>query len=693
MSTAAYPEMPAERPTLSLVKDTPEDASETVAAPIEGTVIEHQSAPVRRAWIESQSARLNRARRHALGNRLYVPQAGRGYLNLAQRWLDAHRDDYPQMIRSARAALKAADGDVAEEAKLRATVDSRRADYRRHKLIHAGKTAAGTAAIGAPTFVGAATGGLWIDMALALAGFATGAWHGRPGARTTTLGTAPVAITGEPAVDLDDDTIQKAVCECGFRGAIRIVQPTQTSPDGSSVTVFDMPGASTAAELKKKLASLAAALGRDVSMVDVTKAGAEGRVSLWMSNTPPFDAPRPSPLLDLVGTLDAFKVGVPVAWDKRGNSIVLPINNSSFVIAGMTRSGKGVGASNLIAGAAMDPRINLRIVAGKENGEWDAYAKAGVASTYFKPSPERLLALLKVEIADMGRRNRDLGKLGKSKVTDKTIMQIGGIEVLVVDEVATYTRPGKPLRDEILEAFIELSAVAAGAGILLVLITQYPEADVLPAALAMNCGTRWAMRVDTASQSNAVLGGGASGMGRDASKFDPPIPGLGWLVNGFAGITDLARSFDLDEDERGEITELMLRAANLREKAGRLAGQWDDPIERMLVAETGLSSLAGGPDRNGYPGRSVRELTPEQRMQMDALRGCLVAMNDLHRDVAQVKEMAEIVGGGMTETRLGKLLRDGGAGGTVKVDIEGAGRVNGYQRRDIADALALLEGN
>lgn len=333
MSTATHPQSTVERPTLSIVKDTPEA--------VEGTVVEHRGETVRQPWIESQAARLERAKRHALGNRLYVPQAGRGYANLARRWVDGLHDDYPQMIQSARTALKDADGDVSEESKLKSTVLERRADYRRHKLIYSGKTAAWGSATTVGAAVGVATGGLWVDLALAVAGYVTGVWQGRPGARTAS-GAALGAGTAELGMSLDDETIQKAVNECGFRGSIRIVQPTQTSPDGSSVTVFDMPGASTAAELKKKLASLAAALGRDVSMVDVTKTGAEGRVSLWMSDMPPFDAPRPSPLLDLRGALDAFDSGVPVAWNKRGASVVLPINNSSFVIAGGTRSGKGL---------------------------------------------------------------------------------------------------------------------------------------------------------------------------------------------------------------------------------------------------------------------------------------------------------------------------------------------------------------
>ncbi|MFF0588457.1 hypothetical protein ACFYWD_21070 [Streptomyces sp. NPDC003781] len=497
----------------------------------------------------------------------------------------------------------------------------------------------------------------------------------------------PPALTVEQLEDA-----LRAIGEIRGEEKIQILAVPQREKDGNTTVVFDLPPRTTVAELKKKLPKLAGALGRDVSMVDVTKAGTEARASLWLTDQDAFEDTRPSPLIKAPSQLDAFKDGVPVAWNKRGITIRLAINNQSYVIAGMTRSGKGVGASNLVVGTSFDPRINLRIVAGKNNGEWDPYAKTGVASTYFKPNPERLLALLQALLADKDRRERDLGALGKSKLVGPVIEQIGGIELLVIDELATYTRPGKPLRDEILEALIELSAVAAGAGILMVLITQYPEADVIPQALAMNCGARWAMRVENATQSNAILGGGQASAGRDASKFDPPRPGFGWLVNPFAGVTDLARSFDLDEDERGEITMLLEKAAKIREGAGRLAGQWDDPIEKHLLNTTGLSSVAGGPKRDGVPGRNVLQMTPEQRMQMDACRGCLIAMNDLGRDVAQLDEMAELIGESMTADRLGELLRAAGAGSTVKVVIEGRGRVNGYRRAPIADALQFLEG-
>jgi hypothetical protein len=500
-----------------------------------------------------------------------------------------------------------------------------------------------------------------------------------------------------PALDfLDDDFATGGDALLEALAAIRVpdgsrIVAHQPGPDGTSITVVDLPANFTVTSLKNKTEELAGALGRDVTMVDITKAAHANQAAVWLSDRDPFEVPRPSPLLTGTAAVDAWRYGIAVAWNKRGEHILLPITNSNILIAGMTRSGKGVGAANLTVGAALDVRINLRIVPGKMNGEWDAYARAGVASTYFKPDPRRLLALLEALKEDKNRREAILGKLGKCKMTADTIEKLGGIELLIIDELATYTRPGRPLREEILEALIELSAVAAGAGILMVLITQYPETDVIPQALAMNCGTRWAMRVDNAGQSNAILGGGASGSGRDASKFDPPRPGLGWLVNPFANVTDLARSFDLDEDERGEITLLLERAVRLRDKAGRLVGQWEDPIEATLQRETGLSSAGGGPDRNGVPGRLLHLLDPQDTAAYEALADAVEVMKRLGRD-AQVDEMAAELE--MPAERLGELLRRAGAGRTGKIWVPGPSgqvRVQGYRREHLEALLAQVD--
>ncbi|MFR9758173.1 hypothetical protein, partial [Streptomyces sp. TR06-5] len=526
---------------------------------------------------------------------------------------------------------------------------------------------------------------------------------GAPAAESVPVQTTPTAPYGGPIIaepDFEAPT-PPALTEDALTTALRdarVIKPTDVvgvlsappySEDGTANIVFDLPSGVTFKVIKDKAEALAGALGRDMTMIDLSKAGAEGRISLWISDSDPFEPPRPSPLMTRSGGIDVWHDGVPVAWAKRGNIIALPVRNSHFLIGGMTRSGKGVGMANLAAGAALDVRVNLRIVAGKENGEFDAYAKTGVAATYFKQRPHRLKLLTDALKADMDRRNKILGELGKSKVTPQTINRLGGLELVIVDELATFTRKNAHAeRDELLSTLTDLAAVATSAGIILVLTTQYPEADVIPQGLAMNCGTRWAMRVDNATQSNAILGGGAAGAGRDASKFDPPRPGLGWLVNPFAAITDLARSFDLDEDERGEVTALLERAVELREDAGRLAGQWDDPIEQYLLEATGQSSTGGGPDRNGVPGRA--SLTPDQKEACAAVIGGLETMDALGRDAAQLEEMARHIDG-MTSDRLSELLRTAGAGGTTKVTIDGR-RVNGYQRHVLRAALDRLTG-
>ncbi|MFB8393674.1 FtsK/SpoIIIE domain-containing protein [Streptomyces yangpuensis] len=676
MSTAAA------RPNLTVLPPLPPEPP----APIEGVVVD-KGAAIEKA---SRPSWLGSAVNHAQDHRLYLPWAARGYRRAAEAWIDRYRDDWPTMIDTARNELREADAE--RQTELKALVRKRRVSYLLHRLAWTGGTGAGAAVGAGALAVGNATGGLWVNLAAAVGAYLYGIRHGVADEPLT------VALPGQPAPQAsgqaanDEPELRQILTQLGFPN-ITIVGAL-TRDDGTRTITFDLGGTGTVTELRKKTEGLASALKRDLTMVDIDKVpGNAGRASLWTSTTDPFETPRPSPLLANPQPLDAFTDGVPVGWTKRGTTIRLPIRNSHFLIGGTTRSGKGVGMANLMAGASLDVRINLRLAAGKENGEFDAYAKAGVAATYFKPNPQRLLALIDALLADMDRRNRILGQLGKSKMVPATINQLGGIELVVIDELATFTaKNSHDDRDELTEKLMKLAAVCAGAGIILVLTTQLPQVDVVPSRLSMNCLTKWAMKVDSAGQSNTILGDGQAGAGRDASAFDPPRPGLGWMANPFAGITDLARSFDLDEDERGEVTRLMESAALLRKAAGRLAGQWDDPIEKYLLHATGLSSAAGGPKHDGHPGRSVTQLTGEQRLQVDALRGALAAMDQLGRDAAQLDEMAELIGGSMTGDSLGALLRAGGAGGSVKVTIEGRGRVNGYRRADIADALKFLNG-
>ncbi|MFJ8583640.1 hypothetical protein ACIRD2_03130 [Streptomyces sp. NPDC093595] len=202
MTTAAHhPPAAADRPQLSLVPDAP--------APLEGTVVEHQGETVRPAWLEA-------ATQHALDNRLYVAWPLRGYARLARHWWDGYRDDYPQMIATARADLKAARGNAAAEAAAKNNVLRLRAAYRQHRKVYVLKTAAGATAAVGPAGYGVATGGLWTTIGISAATLLYGAAKGNPTAIAAADDPGVIEIgadDGEP-FPIADATTRTEAAEC-----------------------------------------------------------------------------------------------------------------------------------------------------------------------------------------------------------------------------------------------------------------------------------------------------------------------------------------------------------------------------------------------------------------------------------------------------------------------------------------------
>ncbi len=203
------------RPTLSLVKD----------AAIEGAVVEHQGKTLRPKLVESGKELATRTQGHVAENRLYVGWAARGYRNLGRRWLEARRDDYPQMIRSAKAELKAAAGDTNAESSARKMLEMRRADYRFHKRWHWIKTGGWGAAGATGITTAVVVGGGWVDVLLALGAYAVGTWHGRPGAGQTALEdetSGLIAIDADPndPFPIADANTRDEAAECVRRALV-----------------------------------------------------------------------------------------------------------------------------------------------------------------------------------------------------------------------------------------------------------------------------------------------------------------------------------------------------------------------------------------------------------------------------------------------------------------------------------------
>ncbi|MEU6400703.1 FtsK/SpoIIIE domain-containing protein [Streptomyces cinnamoneus] len=299
----------------------------------------------------------------------------------------------------------------------------------------------------------------------------------------------------------------------------------------------------------------------------------------------PFTVTRLSPLIGRTEPLDLWGVGAPVAFGPRGDVVFIPLRDIALLLGGASRSGKGVAIAALICAAALDPRVRFRIIDGKGSGEHNRSAR--LAATFFKHSPERLLALLLIYKEEMDRRHGRLSDLGRSKL-DADLLHEMPIEVVVVDELYPYTTH-KKLGAKILRLLILLGSQGLDVGIILVMATQTPMVEVVPRLLRNNVGGRWGMRTDDGISSNTILGDGRAGQGFDASKISDETRGVGWLALG--GIPRKVRSCYTTD---AEFAAIMAVGYALRQAAGTLPGQRFDPIEEALLQLTGISTAAGG---------------------------------------------------------------------------------------------------
>ncbi|WP_369274500.1 hypothetical protein AB5J55_35285 [Streptomyces sp. R11] len=676
-----------ERPPLTLVEDNPKTA----------TVYEFEKRP-RPAWMMSGEqlrqwvvyARDNTAdaiRFHVAHTPYYLGWSVRGYRRLCLRWWEARQDDYRQQIATAKQMLRASKGKPADEAKYKALVDVRRAEYRSHKKKHWIKTGISGLVIVAGTTAAFALGSWWVQLLLALAFIVVGAWFGRPAEPALQPIQAPTRTS-----HLGEETMRRVLVEAGAvpekRGnEIRGVGIPHTEGPGIAYAVHTPSGIPASVAVGKKQ-QVAAALGVHSDWIDLSVGSVETLLLIWVASEDPFGVVRRSPLVGHKGALDLWNDGAPILFGKRGNVIRMRLRDLMMLIGGRTRSGKGMLLANLNLAMAKEVRINLRLFDGKASGEHNALAP--LLATFVKKNPERLVMFTRAVLEDLDRRADFLDERGKSKLTEDLIEEIGGIEVIEIDELATYTAKGtSPFVEEIVENLCQIAAVGAGLGVLLELATQVPEVDVVRGRLRQNLVARAAMNTESPQASNTIMGDGMAGQGFDASMIPLDQRGRCWFSTPDTG-TIPARSGLVEDDDRPPV---IAEGYELRKSAKRLPGQWRDPIEEKLIAWTGVSSAAGGERGNG---RIVRVTLLErlEKIARSTNRGgatnaevfaALAATN-----TAKYGRQDGETDRGWT-TRVGKILKDEIEGLGVDLDVKrvtgpDGERTPGYLLTDIIAA-------
>jgi S-DNA-T family DNA segregation ATPase FtsK/SpoIIIE len=681
MTTAAHHPPTADRPQLSLVPDAP--------TPLEGTVVKHQES-VKSRLAPSVTGALQRAQKR----RLYIPQAVRGYRRLATRWYDGLQDDWPQMITSARAALKAAQGDVHEETKMRSLVRQRRSEYLLHKAKYSLKTGAWSAAGGFGGTVGVAYGGGVVELLLAGAAVAFGAYHGRSeGNASSSAAGQPVLTPGSVGEqELITALINAKIITNAQREETRIIGGIHPEGPGWAATV-ELPRGMEATDAAAKIGDLASSLRikkqRIELKVDTSTDGHEGRFTLWVANSDnPYAGSKVYSQLIQAPRWDFWTNGVPLGTDARGRRTVLPLLWSSILLGGLQDYGKSYLARLIAAAAALDPHIRIVLISGKVSPDWlpleqvaDKYIVGADPATIrqvIRVLDETILDMQKVgdQLTQMYRE--DPAKCPEGKLTRELAQRPGMSPTLfIVEELqelldaadllkvktsededgeGARARSAKDVMVESMARFVRVTRFVGGMGLF---ITQRPDADSVPTKLREVCVKRACFRVKGDKSARMILGDDAVASGAAPHMLTEASKGVFVLDQGAESGHTTQRG---DVIDLPDFMEICRRGRQLRINAGTLTGyaaglgQADTPVSEAQVVIDAIDLM----DKAGVDRMRTEPL-------VEALRGY-----DPERY------------GDLTPDELKTLMREAGAGAPVTLGaIDGLTNPRGFKRRDL----------
>ncbi|MFJ2900265.1 FtsK/SpoIIIE domain-containing protein [Streptomyces sp. NPDC087218] len=427
----------------------------------------------------------------------------------------------------------------------------------------------------------------------------------------TPADTPSPAKPGETLDCEETDQLTEAMLAAGAisEGTVRLARPYSiTRVPGGWVAHVVLPKGDgvTVETVLPKLGQIAGEMGLDRArfFMDPVHASAGGNaktIAVAAFEQDPFTEPRTSPLAGM-DSVDVWEHGIPVAFDAFGALVNLVLKDTSLALGGASRSGKGAALRGIIAGALLDLRVNLRLIDGKAPGQdrWRNLAATFIDEPGTKGA-KRIRALLEAEVADLERRAAILKQYGVEQIDDPALIaELGGLELVVIDEAAAITGDRKH-GAAIKEALSALAARGLAFGIILVIATQVVTKGndgILPRLVTGNITWKWAMRVTETTESNMALSQGAAKAGWDASTLDPAIRGMGILL---ADRYRRIRSLWLDGPDLLALIDTITR---IRTAAGRLRGQWNDPIE---AAMRGLSTPAPGHAVSPRPAPPVDE--------------------------------------------------------------------------------------
>ncbi|MFE8944512.1 FtsK/SpoIIIE domain-containing protein [Streptomyces sp. NPDC007856] len=383
---------------------------------------------------------------------------------------------------------------------------------------------------------------------------------------------------------LDSTEVFDALAAIGIEGkkgrrGVEFASEVMRDGPGWRAEVDLPPGVEATAVLEKR-AALAAAMRRPISTVwpEADRTAHPGRLVLWVAQRDPAKAGRKLWPLMKDGQADVYQP-LPYGFDPRGNLVEITLMYSNLLVGGIPGSGKTSCALAIVLGVALDPSAELWIYELKGSGDLDSVKP--ICHRYVSGDEdedlEAALAGMRSGIAEYQRRAAFVRSLPASEVpegrkvtralAEKYPEQQLGPRVIVIDEVQElFTHP--EYKEEAAALATRLIKKARAYGIILILLTQNPDAPSLPTSVSSSVGTRLCLAVMDWRANNNVLGTSAYERGLRATDISIDEQGTGILARGREGIT--VRAAFIKQTEAEDIAK---RALALRTAAGTLSGQ------------------------------------------------------------------------------------------------------------------------
>lgn len=412
--------------------------------------------------------------------------------------------------------------------------------------------------------------------AVAVAGLLTAlGWAGRESDRP--IVHRYVAVTLQRR--LDSGEVEEALQAIGVKGTVDWANPIAVDGPGWRAEV-DLPRGVTVDKVLEKRADLAAAMRRPISTVwpEGDREAHPGRLVLWVAREDPAKAKRKLWPLMHEGQADVFGP-LPFGFDPRGNLVTITLMYSNLLVGGIPGSGKTSCALAIVLGVALDPTAQLHIFELKGSGDLDSVRP--VCHRYVSGDDDEDLQAaldgLRAGIREQKRRAEFVRGLPAAETAEGRRVTRAmaerypdadlGPRVIVIDEAQElFTHP--EYKDEAADLCTRLIKKGRAYGVILILLTQNPDAPSLPSSVSSSVGTRLCLAVMDWRANNNVLGTGANERGLRAMDISASEQGTGILVRGREGGTVRAAFIKQTEAE-----QIGRRALALRIAAGTLSGE------------------------------------------------------------------------------------------------------------------------